>query len=92
MSGTIRHRGLRCLYEDDDARGVLAEHANRLRLILAALDAADRAEDLDVHNFRLHAFKGNLKGHWAVTVRANWGVGFRFGDGAATDVDLMDYH
>lgn len=29
---------------------------------------------------------------WAVTVRANWRVIFRFDDGHATDVDYLDYH
>jgi proteic killer suppression protein len=32
-----------------------------------------------------------MKGFWAVTVRANWRVVFRFDDGA-TDVDYVDYH
>jgi plasmid maintenance system killer protein len=32
-----------------------------------------------------------LKGFWAVTVRANWRVIFRFDDGAR-DVDYVDYH
>jgi proteic killer suppression protein len=30
--------------------------------------------------------------HWAVTVRANWRVVFRFSRGKATEVDLVDYH
>jgi proteic killer suppression protein len=42
--------------------------------------------------FGLHALKGDLKGFWAVTVRANWRVIFRFEDCKATDVDLVDYH
>jgi proteic killer suppression protein len=42
--------------------------------------------------FRLHPLKGNRKGVWAVTVRANWRVTFRFGGGDAYDVDLEDYH
>jgi proteic killer suppression protein len=29
---------------------------------------------------------------WAVTVRANWRVTFRFQGGDAYDVDLEDYH
>ncbi len=32
---TIRHKGLRRLYEDDDARGVAAQHVPMLRDILA---------------------------------------------------------
>jgi hypothetical protein len=42
--------------------------------------------------FRLHALKGELDGFYAVTVRANWRVVFRFADGDAFDVDYVDYH
>ena len=35
---------------------------------------------------------GRLKGFWSVTVTANWRVIFRFDDGKAFDVDLVDYH
>ena len=87
-----RHRGLKRLFEDDDRSRVPAEYVDRLRIILAALDAAERVEDMDIHTFRLHALKGDLKGLWAVTVRANWRVVFRFSRGKATDVDLVDYH
>ncbi|MGA2133811.1 MAG: type II toxin-antitoxin system RelE/ParE family toxin [Bryobacteraceae bacterium] len=36
--------------------------------------------------FRLHPLKGNRKGVWAVTVRANWRVTFRF-EGGEDDED-----
>jgi len=70
----------------------MAEHAVKLRDILARLDAAGRIEDMDLPGFRLHALKGELKGFWAVTVRANWRVIFRFAEGDALDVDYVDYH
>ncbi len=92
MIDTFRHRGLRRLFEDDDRSKLPAENISRLRLILAALDVAERIEDMNIHSFRLHALKGDLKGFWAVTVRANWRVIFRFGGGHASDVDLVDYH
>jgi proteic killer suppression protein len=88
----FRHRGLKRLFEDDDHSRVSPEYADRLRIILAALDAAEHIEDMDIHTFRLHELKGGLKGYWAVTVRANWRVIFRFSRGKATDVDLVDYH
>ena len=47
---------------------------------------------MDLPGFRLHALKGDLKGFWAVTVRANWRVMFRFEDGNAEEVDYVDYH
>jgi proteic killer suppression protein len=64
----------------------------RLRDILARLDAAGIVEDMGVPGFRPHPLKSDLKGYWAVTVRANWRVVFRFEDGDALDVDYVDYH
>lgn len=70
----------------------MAEHADKLRKILARLDAAAAASDMDVPGLRLHRLRGNLKDFWAVTVRANWRVIFRFEGSDATDVDYVDYH
>ncbi len=89
---SIRHKGLKRLYEDDDARGVIKEHLVKLRDILARLDAADTIRDLDLPGFRPHPLRGELKGSWAIIVRANWRVVFRFADGDAMDVDYVDYH
>ena len=83
---------MRRLYEDDDPRGVIAEHAVKLRDILVRLDAARAAADMDLPGLRLHPLKGDLKSFWAVTVRANWRVIFRFVGRDAFDVDYADYH
>ena len=73
MICSIRHKGLKRLHENDDPRGVLAEHVIKLRDVLARLDAARTVKDMDMDmpGFRLHPLKGELKGLWAVTVRAN---------------------
>lgn len=92
MIRSIRHKGLRRLHDDDDPRGVSAEHVIKLRDILARLNAATAVADMDLPAFRLHPLKGEFKGFWAVTVRANWRVIFRFVDHEALDVDYMDYH
>ena len=92
MVRTIRHKGLKRLYEEDSPRGVLAEHVEKLRDILARLDAAQSVKDMDLPGFRLHPLKGDLKGFYAVTVRANWRVIFRFADADVFDVDYIDYH
>jgi len=83
---------LKRLHEDDDPRGVLNEHAERLRDILARLDAAGDISDMDLPGFRLHPLKGELRGFWAVTVRANWRVIFRIVNRDTVDVDYIDYH
>jgi toxin HigB-1 len=92
MIRSIRHKGLKRLYADDDPRGVIAEHVVKLRDILARLDAASAAADMGLPGFQLHPLKGEFKGFWAVTVRANWRVIFRFAEGDVLDVDYVDYH
>jgi hypothetical protein len=61
MIRSIRHKGLKRLYEDDDSRGVIREHAEKLRDVLARLDAAGTIADMDVPGFRLHLLKGEYK-------------------------------
>jgi toxin HigB-1 len=92
MIESFRHKGLRQLFEDDNARGVNAEHVRKIKQILAVLHAAEDIEAMRLPTFSLHALKGDLKGFWAVTVRANWRIVFRFESGKASDVDLVDYH
>jgi proteic killer suppression protein len=92
MIRSIRHKGLKRLHDDDDPRGVMAEHIVKLRDILARLDAARTVVDIDMPGFRLHPLKGEFKGFWAVTVRANWRVIFRFADTDTFDIDYVDYH
>ncbi len=92
MIASFRHRGLKALYGGRTARRVAPEHVAKLRDILAALDLSRGPEGMDLPGFRLHALKGRLKGHYAVSVSGNWRVTFRFEDGAVADVDYVDYH
>lgn len=66
-----------------DARGELR---------LAALNHAKKPDDIAAPSWRLHALKGNLVGHWAITVNGNWRLIFRFENGDALLVDYQDYH
>ncbi len=47
---------------------------------------------MDLPGLRLHPLKGDLRGLWAVTVRANWRIVWRFEGLDVVDVDLIDYH
>jgi proteic killer suppression protein len=40
----------------------------------------------------LHILKGELKGFFSVTVRANWRIIFQFENRDAFGVDFVDYH
>ncbi len=89
---SFRHKGLRVLFTEGNQRGVRPHHVNRLRLILARLQASQSAADMDLPGLRLHALKGSLEGHYAVSVSGNWRVTFRFQGPDAADVDYLDYH
>ena len=66
--------------------------ADRIALALADLDDAGTPSDLDLPGYRLHPLKGDLKGYWSISITGNWRLIFRFEDGDAYDVDLVDYH
>ncbi len=88
----FRHKGLRFLFEKGERRKIPPEHADKIARILARLDVAAEAGDMNLPGFRLHPLKGDLAGFWAVSVSGNWRIVFRFADGRADDVDLVDYH
>lgn len=92
MIQSFRHRGLKRFYERNDRGAVRPDMADRIAMILLRLDNSERIEDMDMHSFRLHPLKGDLKGFWSVTLNANWRIIFRLEDGDVFDVDLLDYH
>jgi len=92
MIRSYRHKGLRLFFEKDDSSKLPPDMLQRIDMILSILDAAEDIEGVDVQTFRLHQLKGDLKGVYAVTVRANWRIIFRFDEGDAFDVDFVDYH
>jgi len=92
MIRTFKHRGLKRLYERGDQSHVASEHLNRIEDILARLDVAVVPTDLYLPGYNLHPLKGKLKSYWALKVSGNWRIIFRFRDGDAFDVNLIDYH
>ena len=89
---TFRHRGLKRLFKRGDRSKLRADQVGRIEEILARLDAAVGAKDLNTPGYRLHPLKGNLQGFWSVRVSANMRIIFRFDSGDVFDVDLTDYH
>jgi proteic killer suppression protein len=87
------HKGLKRLFEDGNAKGVLPSLADKIGDILAAIDAAVEIEDVSLFpGWRLHPLKGDLRDFWSVTVSGNWRIIFRFEGGNAFELNLVDYH
>ena len=92
MIRSFKHRGLKRLYERGDRSGIRPDLVDTVQEILTILDAAESPQALNLPGYRLHPLKGNMKGFWSVTVRANWRIVFRFEGNDAFDVELIDYH
>ena len=94
MIKSFKHKGLEKFFTTGNTKGIQAIHANKLNLILTALNRARTIENLNIPSFRLHSLQGDLRGLWSITVQSNWRVTFQF-DEVTRDVyivDYLDYH
>jgi toxin HigB-1 len=89
------HKGLKKLYEEDEAKGVGAATADKLRKMLLFLDEMEDAEELlALPAWKAHRLTGNRKGAWSLSVTANRRLTFEL-DAAQReifDLNLEDYH
>jgi proteic killer suppression protein len=92
MVRSFKHRGLKRLFERDDRSGIRPDLVDTVQEILTVLDEAATPRELNLPGYHLHPLKGDLKGFWSVTVRANWRIIFRFQGADAVEVNLIDYH
>ena len=89
---TFKHKGLKKLFETGSKAGIQPAHVKRIKLILDLLNSVKEANDMAFPGSRFHPLTGNLKGFYSVWVNGNWRIIFRFENGEAKDVDLIDYH
>ncbi len=81
------------LFGRDCLKGLSAEVQRAALRKLLILDAATRIEDLRVPpGNRLEALRGNLRGFHSIRVNDQWRIVFRWSDGNASDVRIIDYH
>ncbi len=92
MIKSFKHKGLEKLFLKGDSSKILQEHVKRLRLILAVIHKAKSVEDINFVGANLHELKGDKKEIFALTVRANWRITFKFQDGNAYILNYEDYH
>ncbi|MCP5127660.1 MAG: type II toxin-antitoxin system RelE/ParE family toxin [Gammaproteobacteria bacterium] len=92
MIENFKDRRLKRLYERGDRSKIRADLVDKAERILARLDQALVIEDMDLPGYRLHELKGDLKGYWSVSLSGNWRIIFKFKNGKASDVEMIDYH
>lgn len=91
MIRSFRHRGLAKFFNDGDPSGIAPELAERIQRRLQAIHAAEKAQDLNVPGFGLHALKGKPK-RYSVHVNGPFCITFEWEDGDALRLDLENYH
>ena len=90
---SVRHKGLLRFIEDDDAKGIRRDLANRVRRILTALVSAEGMERLEgPPGWRIHQLTGDRAGTWSLSVSGNWRMTFDLVNGEICNLDLEDYH
>jgi proteic killer suppression protein len=89
---SFRHDGLQRFFKTGSKAGIQPNHAKKLRLLLARLDAATTAADMNLPLWGWHPLKDDLAGYWAVSVNGNWRLTFTFEGTDAILVDYLDYH
>jgi proteic killer suppression protein len=92
MIESIKHKGLKLLWEKDDASKLPSVQILKIRMVLMLLDNAADVQDMNFPGSDLHALKGNLTSFWAVKINGNYRLIFRFEKENAFDVDCIDYH
>ncbi len=95
MIKKFRHKGLKRFFDDPrytDKRGIRAEIADRLIVILDALDTIETAEEMNIAGLYFHSLKGQRKGEYSVRVNGNWRITWHMDGNDVVDINLEDYH
>jgi len=91
----IVHKGLKRLYEEDNAKGVPPDSVDKLRKMLAFLDDMQEPEELRaLPSWKVHTLTGGRKGTWSLSVTHNWRLTFRIdtAEQEVCDLNLENYH
>ena len=92
MIRTFRCRETEKVYRRERSRrfGNIGKVARRK---LRMLDDAEKLEDVGaVPGNRLEALAGDRKGQYSVRINDQWRICFGWREGAAEDVEMVDYH
>ena len=78
MIQTIRHKGLRLFYEAGNGSRLPKEQLGKIRRILTVLDAISVESDIKSLGSGIHAWKGEYKRFWSLSITGNYRIIFVF--------------
>ena len=93
MIHTFADRDTERLFTRERVRRYPADLQRTMLRKLVAVDAAEQLDDLRVPpGNRLEKLRGNRAGQHSIRVNEQWRICFRWKDGNAYEVEIVDYH
>jgi proteic killer suppression protein len=89
---SFNHKGLEEFYRTGSKAGIQPAHATKVRRQLTGLTYAIEPGDLNVAGWDFHPLKGDLGGHWSISVNGNRRLTFSFDGQDFELVNYVDYH
>ena len=75
------------------SKKVPIEIAKRVKMRLDRINAAHEINDLRIpHSHNLESLSGDRKGQYSIRINHQWRICFKFENGNAYDVEIVDYH
>lgn len=93
MIQSFRKKETQKVYLREGSRKLPADIQRAAQRKLAMLDAAESLDDLHVlPGNRLEKLSGSRAGQYSIRINDQWRICFRWKDGHAHDVEIVDYH
>ncbi len=81
------------IWEGTPSRRLPGDIQNAARRKLRMLNSASNLDDLRIPPAnRLEVLKGDRKGQYSIRINDQWRICFRWHNGDAHDVEIVDYH
>ena len=93
MIGSFKGRFVQAVLAGETPKGLPSDIVRPAQRRLATLMAASELNDLRVPpGNRLEALSGDRRGQYSIRINSQWRICFRWVDGRAEDVEIVDYH
>ena len=93
MIRSFKCKGTERIWQGQSSRKFPGDIQDRALRKLRQLDAATTVEDLrNPAGNRLESLKGDRAGQMSIRINDQWRICFRWSEGDADDVEIVDYH
>lgn len=93
MIRSFKNKDTEVIFGGRFVKGLDRQIQQRAREKLRYVDAASDLRDLAVPpSNQLEALKGDRKGQYSIRINKQWRICFKWKDGDAFDVEIVDYH